>query len=140
MTDREIVERYGRTLETLAPDTIADLTAMCERDVHFVDPFNEVRGREGMAHVFHDMFEKLDEVGFEVEEIVGGGRIYALRFTFTAAGKMIGRVSVPGMTYVRLSEKGLVEEHVDFWDGGVLYEHMPVLGRAVRAVKKRIAA
>lgn len=137
---RQVVERYSRQIETLTAGTIGDLTAMCEPDVHFADPFNDVRGREAMGHVFRDMFEKLDEVGFTTEEIFGSGRSWALRFTFHASGSMIGRVEIPGITRVSIAESGLVAEHVDYWDGGALYERMPVLGRAVRAVKRRIAA
>lgn len=140
VSQRDVIERYAALIEGAAPASIGEMTAMCEPDIHFADPFNDVRGREAMEHVFRDMFEKLDEVGFEVKEIVGSGRSWALRFIFTAAAKMIGRVEIEGVTCLRLSERGLIEEHVDFWDGGALYERMPVLGSAVRAVKKRIAA
>ncbi len=141
MTDpRQVVEDYAQALQTLAPGSIDALVARCTPDVHFADPFNDVTGRDAMAHVFRDMFEKLDEVGFEVREVVGSGERWALLFDFTASGRMIGRLDVPGITYVRLGGDGLVAEHMDFWDGGTLYERMPVLGPAVRAVKRRIAA
>lgn len=137
---RPPIEQYARALETLSRETIDDLVRLCDPDVRFADPFNDVRGRERMAHVFRDMFDKLDEVGFKVQEIIGAEPSFALRFVFTAKGSMIGRVELQGITHVRIGGSGLVSEHVDHWDGGRLYERMPVLGRAVRAVKRRIAA
>jgi hypothetical protein len=43
------------------------------------------------------------------------------------------------MTHVRFDPEGLVTLHQDYWDAGAgLYEHMPVLGRLIGAIRARL--
>lgn len=43
------------------------------------------------------------------------------------------------MTHLRFDREGKVVLHKDFWDaGGGFFEHLPVLGRAMRWVKSRL--
>ena len=43
------------------------------------------------------------------------------------------------MTHVRFDENGKVVFHQDYWDGGTVYERVPVVGWLIGEIKERIA-
>ena len=45
-----------------------------------------------------------------------------------------------GMSHLRFNREGRVVLHFDFWDSAQgFFEHLPVIGRLIRAVKRRVA-
>lgn len=118
-----------------------------DEDARFIDPFNDVTGHAAIAHIFADMFEKLDSPRFVVS-----GRYAActptpadeamlrweLRFTSRLLG---GAQAIEGATHLRLGADGRVILHRDYWDAaGELYARVPVLGWPVRGLARLLRA
>ena len=131
--------RYADAYEALAPDTIEGLCALVAPDVRFRDPFSDFTGRERLAAVFRHMFEGLNEPAFAVSDIAVGERGAYLRWDFRFAYR--GRAyRIEGMSEVHFGEDGLVTTHLDHWDSGSqVYLHVPVLGRIIGAIRRRVA-
>ena len=134
------VQHYIDAFEGLTPETLATLENCFEERAHFVDPFNDVRGRTAIRRVFEHMFNSCDNPRFAVDECVGADKLYYLRwkFEFGAAGR---RRSVLGTSRVAFADDGRVREHHDFWDpASQLYEHLPLIGRLFRVLRRRLGA
>lgn len=131
--------RYADAYEALAPDTIDGLCALVAPDVRFRDPFSDFTGRERLAAVFRHMFEGLSEPAFAVSDIAVGERAAYLRWDFTFSYR--GRAyRIEGMSEVRFDDDGLVTEHLDHWDSGSqVYLHVPVLGRVIAFIRRKLA-
>jgi hypothetical protein len=44
-----------------------------------------------------------------------------------------------GMSHLRFDASGLVRLHQDYWDSTAgLFEHVPLLGAGIRAIKRRV--
>ncbi len=136
---RALARRYADAYEALAPDTIAGLCALVAPDVRFRDPFSDFAGRERLAAVFRHMFEGLSQPSFTVTDIAVGDRAAYLRWDFTFGYR--GRAfRIEGMSEVRFGADGLVCEHLDHWDSGSqVYLHVPVLGRIIAFIRRRLA-
>ena len=131
--------RYGDAYEALAPDTIDALCALVAPDVRFRDPFSDFAGRERLAAVFRHMFEGLSEPSFTVTDIAVGDHAAYLRWDFTFSYRGRG-FRIEGMSEVRFGEDGLVSEHLDHWDSGSqVYLHVPVLGRVIAFIRRKLA-
>ncbi len=139
-TDETAVLQYRRFLETLSPDTLRRLPDLVTADVHFADPFNDVHGVEAMAHVLHDMFEKVADVRFQVRHAARDGDTCLMEWTFS--GKLGEKPwQFDGCTVARFTPEGRVREHIDHWDAGRhLHERIPVLGRLVAFVRRKVSA
>lgn len=137
---RRAIDRYNQALETLRPETIGDLLALCADDVRFADPFNDVKGRAAVQRVYEDMFEKVRDLKFSVLDCHGADRIYMTRWRLDADMGRLGHNVVEGTSHITLDADGLVASHVDYWDAARLYERIPVLGAILGTIRRRISA
>jgi steroid delta-isomerase len=133
-------KEYIAALEAMRPDTIDAVVALCADDVRFTDPFNDVTGKTAYRHVFEDMFTKVSDLTFAVDECHGAGRQWMLRWSYAARLGVLGHTTIEGASYVELGEDGLVVRHADYWDAGRVYERIPVLGAAIGWLRRRISA
>ena len=131
---------YAAFFERITPETIEDVRALVTEDVRFKDPFNDVRGIEKLLKILVKMFDDADDISFKMREQAGDGHVYFLRWHFTCRPKsrfLGGEWHVDGISVISLTETGLIEEHVDYWDAAEqLYEKLPLLGGLLRLVKR----
>lgn len=132
-------ERYRRYLETLTPESLAQLSVHVTPDVRFKDPFNDVRGVESMAAIFRHMFENIPEVRFTVRHLMAEGDNCLMTWRFE--GKLRGRAwAFDGASALRFAPDGRVAEHIDYWDAaGNFYEQLPLIGWLLRRIRRRLS-
>lgn len=130
---------YIHYFETLAPRTLEHLTELVAPEVHFTDPFNNVRGVEKMIAVFDRMFQEMEKPRFKVTDHAVGqnGRTAYLRWTLSyKRGMRIGRFE--GMSEVQFDTDGKVVAHANYWDSGSQFlERLPMIGSIVRMIMKK---
>ena len=132
--------RYRQYLETLTPETLASLPEYVHPDVRFRDPFNDVHGADAMARIFQDMFDNVGDVFFRIHHMTGKGNtcLMAWRFQATLRGKPW---EFDGTSVITFAPDDRVAEHIDHWDAaGNFYEHLPIIGWLLRALRRRVAA
>jgi steroid Delta-isomerase len=132
---------YARAFETLRADSLDDLGRLLAPDVRFVDPFNDITGRENVLRLFRQMLEDVSEPRFVVHHVVGDERATYLRWTFTFRRRPGAAVwTIEGVSEVTLDRDGLVASHVDHWDAASqLWERLPLLGGVPRLLRRRLA-
>lgn len=133
-----LVEAYVR----LGPDNLAGLLALYDEQATFKDPFNDVRGRAQIGHIFRQMFDELREPRFAIDSSACEGDeahlTWTLRFLRQARGQPM---TIRGATHLRFGTGGLVTMHRDYWDAAEeLYAKLPVLGMLMRALQRRLSA
>ncbi len=125
--------------EGLSLDSLADLGQIYSPDARFIDPFNEVNGLPAIRRVFEHMFEAVHRPRFEVLESLSEGDSSFLlwHFIFGPDGR---ETTVLGGSHLRYGPDGRIAFHRDHWDPAhELYEQVPVLGRLMRWLRKRLA-
>ena len=139
-TDDPRTARVIALFEALTPADLSRLSEFYAPDARFKDPFNEVQGVTGIRRVFEHMYEALDEPRFVVREaIVQGSQCFLVwdfmfRFKrFSSAGQC-----VRGGSHLQYGTDGRITLHRDYWDAAEeLYEKLPLLGSAMRWLKRR---
>ena len=129
--------------ETLTIDDLGRLDTIYAPDVRFKDPFNDVRGVSAIANVFRHMFATVDGPAFVVLTKIADDREAMLRWRFSFATRGYGAraITVHGTTHLRFADDGRVESHHDYWDPATgIYEHLPLLGILMRALRRRLGA
>lgn len=137
----ERLQAYCDFYETLELGTLDQLDALTTPDVHFKDPFNDVRSRDHMKRIFAGMFRRLDEPRFVVQDKAVGSEGAFLRWSmsFRPKGKPDTWL-ITGLSDVRFDADGLIASHIDHWDTGEqFYEKLPLLGGVLRLIKHRMA-
>jgi steroid delta-isomerase len=134
------IRAWGEAWQRLAPETITDLLALAAEDIRFRDPFHDLRGRDAFERVLRHLFTSVAEPRFVVTDHAVGVAAGYLRWTFT--WRRAGRTrSIEGVSEITVAPDGRIAAHLDHWDSGMqVYARLPLLGVAVRAVARRVAA
>lgn len=109
---------------------------------YFEDPFQKVRGMDKIYNIFEDMYTKLYNPKFIIQECVSNKNVSYIKWNFTfQMNESSSENSFIGLSRVVFSDDGKVLEHVDFWDAGAnVYEKIPLLGTIIRLIKRKLHA
>jgi predicted ester cyclase len=134
-------ESYVRFYETMTQDSLARLPDLVTEDVHFVDPFNDVRGVAALQRVMLKTLHDLPGHRFTVTHRAWDGDTCLMRWQFDAEARGGLKLSFAGMSALTFGPGDKVARHVDHWDAGKdFYEKLPLLGAVLRAIRRRVAA
>jgi len=134
------LESWAGFWSDLGPGTLDRLDDLASPDLRFIDPFNDVQGREQVKALLGRMLRDLGAPSFVVLDWAMGGKGGYLRWDFAAtiAGQ---RLSVSGMSEVHFTPVGRVWLHRDHWDAGSqVYARVPLLGLGIRMMRKRLSS
>lgn len=140
----DAVDGYARFFETLTPETLDRLSEFAAPDIRFKDPFNDVTGIDPMRAIFLHMFEKMERPAFQVTHRAKDAQddaVWFLRWRLTGQLRALSNRdwSVEGMSEIHFDSGGRVVAHIDYWDAGQnFYEMLPVIGRVIRLLRKRV--
>ncbi|QSX40283.1 nuclear transport factor 2 family protein [Shewanella cyperi] len=140
-------QRLVRVIElyrTLDKDKLHLLAEVYADGILFEDPAHRIQGRMALERYFSALYKELDSIHFEIESATMADQYAWLSWTMIlshprlASGKS---VTVSGASRLNFDEHGMVLHHRDYFDlGALLYEHLPLLGPVVRALKRRFGA
>ncbi len=123
---------------------LANLANVYSEDIQFRDPLHALNGLQNLTDYYSSMMGDLLECRFEFHhsmEMLDRGEAILFwtmhyRHKQLAGGRLL---ELTGNTHILFNDK--VYYHRDYYDAGsMLYEHLPVMGFAIRQVKKRIGA
>ena len=107
-------------------------------DVRFTDPFNDTHGIEAMRTIFDKMYRDVAEPKFVVSRVAFDGDVCLMQWKFTGRS-LLGALSIEGMSTLCFDDDGRVAAHMDHWDPGAsVYERLPLIGRAIGFIRKRL--
>ncbi|KPK61644.1 MAG: hypothetical protein AMJ59_01175 [Gammaproteobacteria bacterium SG8_31] len=135
-----IVERFQALYQDLDRDTLHLLKDVYSSDILFVDPVHRVEGLEALTEYFRRMYEGVAEIGFRFEDVMADDGRASLTWVMTLRHRSFRpreTLTLPGASLIRFGDQ--VTYHRDYFDlGAMIYERVPVLGGAVRAIKARL--
>jgi len=141
MTPAEALVRFRRFYDEFSESWIARLEEVYTPGFAFRDPFHAIHGDyEALRGYFHRVLTALAETKFITEDsAIGSDGCYVRwRWEWRRRARDPRRV-VPGVTHLRLAADGRVAEHTDLFDAAEgFYETLPVIGGALRAIKRRL--
>ncbi len=117
------------------------LDQVYSENVIFSDPVHQIHGLNALKQYFKEMCGNLTDCRFEfIDEIVNENSAcfkWKMHYRHPSI-KRNAPLTLTGMSLLKFSDK--IEYHEDFYDmGAMLYEYIPVLGTAVKAIKSRLA-
>lgn len=133
---------YGAGWERL-DQGVESLLHCCAPDIRFIDPFNDLTGREALRMLLAKTYAEVENPRFSVTRsvIAEAGAQDAIGyldwvFRFGAPG---AESEIIGLSRIRLDAAGLVTEHQDFWDPtGPVYRKVPGLGWIMTLIANKL--
>ncbi|MEM7443427.1 MAG: nuclear transport factor 2 family protein [Pseudomonadota bacterium] len=140
----DLIDRYVEFWQALSADRLDSLSDFMTQDIHFSDPFNDLRGLAAVRETFSSLYAKIHDVDVTVHDKAistasSAPTVCYLRWTFAFSLKSGRRMSIEGVSEVHLEPDGRASVHIDHWDAaGQMYEKFPLIGPVLRAIRKRI--
>lgn len=137
----DFLRRFALAFASLDKHNLHLLDNLYSQDIRFCDPLHEVHGLTALQRYFAELYDNVSHLGFDFHgfDQVAEGEGY-LRWTMSfchprlANGEMI---RVEGCSHLLWRDK--VYRHRDYFDAGaLLYEHLPLIGRMIRWLKRRM--
>ncbi|WP_107851987.1 nuclear transport factor 2 family protein [Oceanimonas marisflavi] len=125
---------------SLSPGELQGLRGVYSKDVLFADPAHDIRGIEALVAYFEGLFTRVQQCRFDIIQVMeqDGEAYVRWEMHFVHPRLNGGRpVTVPGVSHLCFADS--IYYHRDFFDlGAMLYEQLPLLGKGIRALKRRL--
>lgn len=129
---------YYTTLDTQPPSALAEIY---RADATLIDPFGEHGGLFALQRYFTHLLANVQHCRFTVDAPLQQGERFVVTWIMHWSHPRIARGAMrqlPGCSVVDMCDDRIVRQR-DYYDAGeMIYEHLPVLGWAVRGVKRRV--
>ncbi|HKL63194.1 MAG TPA: nuclear transport factor 2 family protein [Woeseiaceae bacterium] len=137
------VERVREFFADLTPERVQRMAAdVYAADAFFNDTLKTLRGADAIGQYFLETARNAGSVQVVFHDISRSGDDFYFRWRMTMRiGALAGGEPLVswGVTHFRFDEEGRVVVHQDFWDSaGGFYEHLPVVGGLLRAIRARL--
>ncbi|MFY2765079.1 nuclear transport factor 2 family protein [Arenimonas sp. MALMAid1274] len=142
--EKRALATFGQFFSSFAPDRVSSLLPQTyAEDVYFNDTLKVVRGREALAHYLKDSAEAVESCRVEIQEVTRTAHDeHLVRWTMMIRFKRFKRgvdTWTVGMSHLRFDADGRVVYHQDYWNAADgLFQHIPLLGTAISAIKRRL--
>ncbi|TDO10491.1 MULTISPECIES: nuclear transport factor 2 family protein [Halomonas] len=111
-------------------------------DVEFIDPLHHIRGREALKAYFATLYDNVTSCRFTFHETLRQHDTAFVTWTMHLVHPRLNgarQVDVEGCSHLCIAQDGRVARHRDYFDvGALLYERLPLLGSAIRLVKRQL--
>lgn len=135
-------ERIRELFNAMARETTHLVDELYEADVRFDDPFHRIDGREALRAYYARMYAGVLGIRFDFSDETVGADDLVLYWTMRYRHARLrggAEISLEGCSRLVYGETGRIARHRDYFDAGaLLYEHVPLLGRAVRLIRERV--
>lgn len=129
---------YYATLDTQPPSALAGIY---RADATLIDPFGEHSGVFAIQRYFTHLLANVQHCRFTVDAPLQQGDRFVVTWMMHWSHPRIARGAVrqlPGCSVVDMRDDRIVRQR-DYYDAGeMIYEHLPILGWAVRGVKRSV--
>lgn len=139
--EKKAIEKFYDFYKVFSGDvirkTIKDVYA---ENAYFRDGFREVQGVENLEKYFLSSTETFHECTFDIQDVASHEGNYYYRWVMNLVLKRNKdeKLLAVGMSHVRYDKNGKIIFHQDYWDTGVIFEKIPVLGPIITWIRNRI--
>ena len=111
----KLVKDYANAYENLNKDTLEEVLNCVDEELLFIDPFNEIKGKENFKNLFIEMFKKIEGPKFKILNLSNNNEIFFIKWSFSGIYKK--KFWIEGISEITV-KNNLIIKHVDYWDSG----------------------
>jgi len=117
-----------------------NVRTLYREDAYFRDGFREAMGIDAIEKYFVSSTEAFWECTFDIQDVAVHEGNYYFRWIMTLVPKRNKdeHIQAVGMSHVRFDERGKIVFHQDYWDTGMIYERIPILGPIMTWIRQRV--
>jgi steroid delta-isomerase len=125
----------------LTDNTVEEIRNLAVPEFRYRDPFMDAHGIDAVVYHLHKWFQDMSDIKFIMEEYAVDNLIlfqhWKMNFRLRGLPKRLWELD--GVSRITFNEEGKVVDQIDYWDAAPLFEYVPVLGAAVKLIRKFMA-
>ena len=130
---KSITKKYVKSFEQLEPSTISDLIDCLHESFIFIDPFNNIRGKESFRKFLEKMFLKIKDPKFKILKVLEEKNLTLIKWSFEYQMSK-KKINFDGVSEI-ITKENLVYKHIDYWDSGKnFYSNLPLIGSIFKKI------
>ena len=137
-----ILEDFKKLYHALDQSNIDSIDTVYASDILFTDPFHRVEGIDDLKNYFHDLYKNVDMIYFDFGESIYVNESYFVQWTMHLKHPKLNRnksSKIDGATFFKVNSEGKIVFHRDYFDAGsMLYEQLPIIGKIIQWIKKKV--
>lgn len=134
----ETIKQYHDFFENLTDARAEGFRELAAPDVRYRDPLIDLHGADAVVEAMHGWFRDMQDIKFRITHHATDEQVllqhWIMEFRIRKMPKRLWEIE--GTSKVTFDERGKILEQVDYWDPLPLFESVPVLGRAVKLIKR----
>lgn len=141
---RQCMARIAQTYNQLNADTLSLelLASLYHPDVEFIDPLHRHQGLPQLLAYFTKLYANVRSIRFEFDAQLLDGDQGLMTWTMIFSHPKLKKgqaIQVAGASHLRFAGDKVIV-HRDYFDAGaMLYQHLPLIGRVIHWLKKRMS-
>ncbi len=137
------LERLKAFYRNMSPASLSQLPDIYHSQTVLIDPVGRHEGLSALTQYFEQLLAQTKYCRFGIQHTLTQNEESVLFWQMIYAHPRLKKgqeLRLEGTSHLRFSESRVIYQR-DFYDmGAMLYEHIPLLGSAVKAVKSRLAS
>ncbi|MEM7570715.1 MAG: nuclear transport factor 2 family protein [Pseudomonadota bacterium] len=137
----DLLDRFRAFYASLGRGDLSGLNTVYSQDVSFIDPVGTHQGLRQLEAYFQALLDGCAACQFKIRGLRETGETAFVEWTMSFAHKRLKAgqdIHVDGFSILSIAN-GKVDMQRDYYDmGAMIYEHVPVVGRIVRALRGRL--
>jgi hypothetical protein len=139
--EKQALDNFSAFYSAFSTETLEDrFDGIYAPGAYFYDGIKEIRGSEAIKTYFRETLAAMQISQISIDDVATSEGNYYLRWTmlFSLKRSPEDQIRALGLTHLRFDDQGRIVFHHDFWDTSVVFERLPVIGAAIRWIKKKI--
>lgn len=138
-----LLSTFTDTYKRIDKNQLHLLDEIYTKDIIFVDPAHRIEGLDNLHAYFAGLYDNISSISFSFSHCILQENAGYLQWHMQFCHPKLNRgnaINLSGVSFIRFSSTDKVFFHQDFFDlGAMLYEHIPLIGGAIRRIKRRLA-
>ncbi|MET0355666.1 MAG: nuclear transport factor 2 family protein [Cellvibrio sp.] len=134
------IDQFRQLYQTFDIQTLNDLPKLYDPAIEFKDPVHQLKGIAPLKSYFANLCDPKTRCQFEfIEEILSDSQAFFKWKMYYSHPKLrAGKIlTLDGGSFIKFNSH--IFYHEDFYDmGAMIYQHVPILGWAVKKVNSRL--
>jgi limonene-1,2-epoxide hydrolase len=137
--EQAAIERFVALYTTYTEDNVRrHVRDLYAQNAYYRDSFTEMHGIDNIEAYLIQGTHIMQNLTFDLQDVAVHDGNYYLRWItrFSQKREKDEVTHLPGVSHIRFNKEGKIIFHQDFWDAGVIYERLPIVGFFIRWLKK----
>ena len=140
-TDKKI-ELIKKAFNGLNKNNLSILNDFYAENIDFTDPIGNIKGLNNLKKYYAHAYENVISINFNFQQINSQNDYYFAKWTMKLQVKGLNAnapYDVEGFSVIKFNGLEKVDYHRDYLDlGSMVYENIPLLGKAIKLIKKKL--